>query len=94
MVISDSLSLAQAKAHLSELVEDVETEHRRVVITKHGRPSAVVLSVEDLEALEETLDLLSDPEALADLREAAEARQTGGTVVMTKDEALARWSRG
>jgi antitoxin YefM len=94
MTISDHLSLAQAKAHLSELVDDVETEHRRVVITKHGRPSAVVLSVDDLEALEETLDLLSDAEALADLQEAAEARRAGGTVVLTKDEALARWSRG
>jgi len=94
MTISDHLSLAQAKAHLSELVEDVETEHRRVVITKHGRPSVVVLSVEDLEALEETLDLLSDSEALADLREAAQARQSGATVGLTKDEALARWSGG
>ena len=94
MAISDQVSLAQAKAHLSELVEDVETEHRRVVITKHGRPSAVVLSVEDLEALEETLDLLSDAEALADLHEAAQARQSGGTIRLTKDEALARWSRG
>jgi antitoxin YefM len=65
-----------------------------VVITKHGRPSAVVLSVEDLEALEETLDLLSDAEALADLHEAAQARQSGETIRLTKDEALARWSRG
>jgi antitoxin YefM len=94
MTISDHLSLAQAKAHLSELVEGVETEHRRVVITKHGRPSAVVVSVDDLEALEETLDLLSDAEALADLREAAAARASGRTTGLTRDEALARWSRG
>jgi PHD/YefM family antitoxin component YafN of YafNO toxin-antitoxin module len=53
----------------------------------------VVLAVADLEALEETLDILSDPEAMADLREAEEARRSGQSVEMTKDEALARWSR-
>lgn len=65
-----------------------------VVITKHGRPSVVVLAIGDLEALEETLDLLSDPEAMADLREAEDARESGKSVTLTKDEALARWSRG
>ncbi len=94
MSMLEQLSLAEAKAHLSEVVEGVETEHRRVVITKHGRPSVVVLAVADLEALEETLDVLSDPEAMADLREAEAARRAGASVELTKDEALARWSRG
>ncbi len=93
MAVNEQLSLADAKAHLSEVVEGVETEHRRVVITKHGRPSVVVLAVADLEALEETLDILSDPEAMADLREAEEARRSGDSVELSKDEALARWSR-
>jgi len=92
MAVNEQLSLADAKAHLSEVVEGVETEHRRVVITKHGRPSVVVLAVADLEALEETLDILSDPEAMADLREAEEARRSGDSIELTKDEALARWS--
>lgn len=93
MAANEQLSLADAKAHLSEVIEGVETEHRRVVITKHGRPSVVVLAVADLEALEETLDILSDPEAMADLREAEEARRSGNSVELSKDEALARWSR-
>jgi prevent-host-death family protein len=93
MTVNEQLSLADAKAHLSEVVEGVETEHRRVVITKHGRPSVVVLAVADLEALEETLGILSDPEAMADLREAEEARRSGKSVELSKDEALARWSR-
>ncbi len=93
MAVDEQLSLADAKAHLSEVIEGVETEHRRVVITKHGRPSVVVLAVADLEALEETLDILSDPEAMADLREAEEARRSGDSIELSKDEALARWSR-
>jgi prevent-host-death family protein len=94
MSMNEQLSLAEAKAHLSEVVEGVETEHRRVIITKHGRPSAVILAIGDLEALEETLDVLSNPEAMADLREAENARRKGESVTLTKDEALARWSRG
>lgn len=90
----EQVSLAEAKAHLSEVVEGIETEHRRVVITKHGRPSVVVLAVEDLETLEETLDVLSDAGAIAELREAVEARSEGRSVELSKEEALARWSRG
>ncbi|MHB1853280.1 MAG: type II toxin-antitoxin system Phd/YefM family antitoxin [Acidimicrobiales bacterium] len=91
---TEQVSLADAKARLSEVVEGIETEHRRVVITKHGRPSVVVLAVEDLEALEDTLEVLSDADAVADLREAAAARRTGQTIELTKEEAQSRWSRG
>ncbi len=53
-----------------------------------------MLAVDDLEALEETLDLLSDPEAMVDLRESARSRQAGESIALTKEDALARWSRG
>lgn len=66
----EELPLADARNRLSELVADVEKTHARVTITKHGHPAAVLVSPEDLASLEETLDILSDPEALADIREA------------------------
>ncbi len=72
MVMSETLSLAEIKAHLSQIVDRVEREHERVVLTRNGRPAAVIMSPADLEALEDTLDLLSDPDAM---REIAEARQ-------------------
>jgi antitoxin YefM len=65
--MSTPLSLAEVKAHLSELVARVRGHHERVTVTVHGRPAAVLLSVEDLESLEETIALLSDSEAVADL---------------------------
>ena len=61
--------MADAKARLSELVSSAEKTHERTLITKNGRPVAAVISIEELESLEETLEVLSDPEALADLRE-------------------------
>lgn len=70
LLTMSTLPLAEAKAHLIELVGRVATQHERVVVTVHGRPSAVLLAVEDLEALEETLAVLADPDAMRGLAEA------------------------
>jgi len=48
----------------------VEKQHERVTITRSGRAAAVLISPEDLAELEETLSVLSDVDALADIREA------------------------
>ncbi len=70
VTMSETRSLAEAKAHLSELVARAGTEHERITVTVHGRPTAVILAVEDLEALEETITILSDPALLRSLGEA------------------------
>jgi antitoxin YefM len=59
-----------ASRRLSEVVDRLEREHGRVVITKHGHPAAVVISVDDLESLEETLDVMDSAALLGDIREA------------------------
>lgn len=87
LLAMEELPLADARNRLSELVADVEKTHARVTITKHGHPAAVLVSPEDLAALEETLDVLSDPGALADVRE-AEAEHARGEV--TTGEEMAR----
>ena len=63
-------SLAEAKAHLSELVARVGEQHERITVTVHGRPAAVLLAVDDLESLEETIAVLSDAAALRALAQA------------------------
>ena len=63
----ETVSLAEAKAHLSELVGRVDRQHERVTVTVHGRPSAILLSIDDLEALEETIAILSDGSAVRQL---------------------------
>ena len=90
MSMAEQLPLADVKNRLSEVVERVEREHGRVVITKHGRPAAVVLSVEDLESLEETLEILSDPTLLAEIREAERERSKGLTKKLSKNDVVAR----
>lgn len=88
MAMAEHVPLADAKNRLSEVVERVEREHGRVVITKHGRPAVVMLGVDDLESLEETLAILSDPALLADIREADDEVDAGRTTEMSHEEAL------
>lgn len=88
-MMPEQLPLADVKNRLSEVVERLEREHGRVVITKHGHPAVVMLSVEDLESLEETLQVLSSPGLLAEVREAHKELMAGRTTQLNKDEARA-----
>jgi antitoxin YefM len=60
-----------------EDIDRVEHQHERVVITRNGRAAAVLISPDDLDALEETLPVLTDAEALANIREADAAYARG-----------------
>ena len=93
MTPAEHVPLAEVKNRLSEVVDRLEREHGRVVITKHGHPAAVMLSLEDLESLEETLAVLSDPEFMAAIREADADVAAGRTTRLSKQEALAEIDR-
>lgn len=73
-------SLRMVRDHLSEMVDRVEQHHERLVVTRNGRPAAVLISPDDLAEMEETISVLSDSEALADIREADAAYARGDVV--------------
>ncbi len=66
----ETLPLAEIKKRLSEMVDRVENHQDRVVLTRRGRPAAVLISPDDLASMEETLDILSTPGALDEIRRA------------------------
>ena len=88
MTVAEQMPLADVKNRLSEVVDRLQREHGRVVITKHGHPAAVVISVEDLESLEETLDVMDSEALLGDIREALAELTVTDAPVLSKDEAL------
>jgi len=88
MTVGEQMPLADVKNRLSEVVDRLEREHGRVVITKHGHPAAVVISVEDLESLEETLDVMDSEALLADIREALAELASTNAPALSKDEVL------
>jgi antitoxin YefM len=77
LVMAAVFSLSHIKSHLSDVVDTVEKEHERVVLTRNGRPAAVLVSPDDLAALEDTLDLLSDPAAMEQIHQAEDEISQG-----------------
>lgn len=70
ILVMETLPLAEIKAHLSEVVDRVEEHHERITLTRNGKPAAVLISPDDLESLEDTLELLSHPTAVAEIKRA------------------------
>ncbi len=84
VVMSETLPLASVKSKFSEMVDRVEHTQDRIIVTRNGRPAAVLISPEELESLEDTLELLSDPEAMRQLGESRRAYAAGDFI--TGDE--------
>jgi antitoxin YefM len=74
------MTVTDAKARLSELVAMVEQTQEHVDITRNGKPAAVLVSYAELDALRETIAILSDATLVADLRQAEADVATGNTV--------------
>lgn len=75
-----TVPLSEAKARLSEIADEVGRTHERVHITRNGREHVVLLAAEDLESIEATLELLSDPQAQERIR-SSESDITRGDVL-------------
>ncbi len=83
-----TLPLSEAKARLSEIADEVYRTHDRVRVTRNGREFVVLMSADDLESLEATIELLSDPEAMADIAEAQTAVRRGEYTTLEEMRAL------
>jgi prevent-host-death family protein len=82
------LPLSEIKARFSEVIDDVAATHERVTVTRNGRPVAVIVSSDDLEEMEETLSILSDPSALRAIEEGRAAIAAGDVSTKVEIEAL------
>jgi antitoxin YefM len=75
-----TIPFSDAQAQLSELADRVEGTHERILVTRNGRPSFVILSPDDLESLEETLDILRDGELVPSIRRSQRETAAGERV--------------
>lgn len=67
--MAKTLSLSEVKTRLPELVAGVQEREEEVVVTKNGRPAAVLVNVQEYARLKETLDVLSDPALMQQIAE-------------------------
>jgi len=69
----ETLSLSEAKMKLSELIERVQTTDTEFVITKNGRPAAVLVSHDEFDGWKETIEIKSDKELMAEIKKGISA---------------------
>lgn len=91
-IASTPVPLSEAKTRLSELARRVRQQHERITLTRNGEAEAVLLSVDDLEGLEMTLEILGDSDSVARISEslAALGRGEHGADLATVRQDLAR----
>ena len=75
-----TLSVAEARATFSKIVDAAETTHERYEVTRNGRRAAVLLGADDFDALLETLAILADSDLVASIREGLGELDAGLTV--------------
>jgi len=63
------LPISEVKARLPELVTGVEEREDEIIVTRNGKPAAMLINYAEYERLKETLDVLSDPEMMRQIRE-------------------------
>ena len=71
------LPFSEVKNRLSELAYRVEHQNDRILVTRNGRPSFMLVNCDYLESLEETIDIMRDPELVASLRRSRDEAEAG-----------------
>jgi prevent-host-death family protein len=75
-----TLSVAEARATFSKIVDAASSTHERYEVTRNGRRAAVLLGADDFDALLETLAILGDPALMESIREGISDRDSGLTL--------------
>lgn len=88
MSLSEFMALADVKSRLSEVVDEVSRESSHIVITRHGKPAAVVISIDEYEAMVETLEILSDASLVEEIFRSRLEQETA--IVLSPDQLRAR----
>ena len=78
--MTKTVPVREFRSHLADLLDEVADRREHVTITRHGRPSAVVIPLNEYEALEETAEILSDDDTLAAIRRGLDDLATGDEV--------------
>lgn len=79
------LPISEVKARLPELVSDVQDKDETVIVSRNGRPAAVLINYAEYESLKETLDVLSDPDLMKQVKQSRAFYRAGGKGLSFED---------
>ena len=77
-----TVPVREFRTRLAELLAEVADRREHVTVTRDGRPAAVLVPVDEYEALEETAEILSDEDALAAIRRGLDDLAAGDDVLL------------
>ncbi len=81
-----TLSLSEVKMKLSSLVDSVNSTDEEIMITKNGRPAAVIVSPEEFESWKETIAVQSDVDLMKEIKRGLRSYRDGKTKLYTLEE--------
>lgn len=73
-----TLPISEVKTRLPELVTEVAEREEEIIVTRNGKPIAVIVSYEEYERLKETLDVLSDRKLMKQIHQGERYLARGG----------------
>jgi len=82
--MTNPIAISDARSNLPKLVEDVNKNLDRVIITVNGDPKAVMLSMEELESLEETAEVLTIPRIKEDIKKSRKQIKKGQFIPLSQ----------
>ena len=82
----ETLSLSEAKIKLSSLVEKVKNMDEEFIITKNGRPAAVLISPDEFEGWKETNLIRSNPDFMKEIKKGVKALKNKNADIYTLEE--------
>lgn len=84
MAMSKAVPVREFRTRLAELLDEVADRREHVTVTRRGRPAAVLVPVDEYEALEETAEILSDDDALRAIRQGLDDLTAGEVVPLER----------
>ena len=81
--MNNIIAISDARATLPELVTKINEKFDRAVITVNGQPKVVMLSIEELESLEETAEILAIPHIKEDIKKSREQINNGEFIALS-----------
>ncbi|MHB8512472.1 MAG: type II toxin-antitoxin system Phd/YefM family antitoxin [Actinomycetota bacterium] len=80
--MAKTVPVKELRAELAELLDDVADRREHVIVTRRGRPAAVIVPIDEYEGLEETAEILSDPAAVRAIQRGLADFKTGRTATL------------
>lgn len=77
--MSKTVPVRELRADLAELLDDVADRREHIIVTRRGKRAAVIVPVDEYDALEETAEILSDPGAMEDIKRSRADFRAGRT---------------